>query len=205
MNEVADVGIAVLMIAGCYAMYLFAEDFSKRTLNLELLAGHTRKEVYQKNCIKIFLLTGSITIVSLLFGCIKYVFKYKHTVQIKDLGYMLKSFCLIYMLSFSLISFCMIFAVWFYDTAKTLIVTFLFLFVSCYVMAAFVSNASPLYLAYEGNRNIIWRLYPPYLWRWSLNPNLSGIDFVVTLFTAGIWSVIFIEIGYRLFLKKEMK
>jgi len=205
MNEIADVGIVVLIIAGCSSIYLFGEEFSTRTLNLELLAGYNRRTIYISHCIKTFLLTGGIISVSLFIGCLKFITKYAKGFRIEDIAYLVRSVFLIYILAFSMMSFCMIFAVLLQDTAKSTVFTFIFLFVSCYIMAALVSGSSHLYLAYEGKKSFLLRLYPPYLWRWSLKQNLSMTDMIGTFIIAGGWSSIFIWIGYSIFKKKELK
>lgn len=210
MNETADVGIAVMIIAGCFSIYLFGEDFACRTINLEIISGYSKRSIFLSHCLKIFLLTGSIVSVSLIIGCTKFFFIIPFSFSPDTVLYLIRTFLLIYLLSFSMVSICIIFVVIFQDTARTTVISSVFLFIVCYIMAALVSNYATsgidnISSPYKNDVTFLLKLYPPYLWRWVLRLDLSleqiAFAFIVTI----SWSLIFLSIGYYIFSKKETK
>lgn len=205
MSEAADVGIGILIISGCFSLYSFGEDFSMRTINLELLGGYSRRTIFFSHCFKIFLLTGSIISFSLIMGCFKFIPKFAISFNVEDFLYLVRTFLIIYMLAFSMISTCIVFVVLFQDTSKTTVVSFITLFIAFDIMGAIVSNSSPLWSAYEGNISLMLKLYLPYLWRWSLRPDLSISEIIFVLVVAVTWSLFFLELGYNLFKRKEIR
>jgi len=208
MNSIADVGVALIIIAGCYSAYLFGEQFKQRTFNLKIGCGYSRTQLYLVQCLKTFLIVGLLIGLAVVVGCLKYGIADLIKAVSENMGYFIRSLIFIFFLAFAIVSFCLIFAVIFQDTTKTLIASFVFLFVSCYIMAAIVTNflASGNHSsAYGISEGAIMKFYPPYLWRWALNPDLNSNQLILTLVIALIWSVVAVSIGCYIFKKKEIK
>lgn len=192
-NETADVGIAMIVIVGSYVIFSFTNDLKYRRINFELLSGNSRKKVFTSHYVYIFILSGSMIASSLFIGACKYGFEEWLGDVWANKGYFLRMIFFIYLVSFSIISFCFIFAVIFKDTAKATIITFIFLFLTCYIMAAIASSVTgdKLSSAYE-NPSIFLLSYPTYMWRWVLNPDLGAME----LLAAGIISIVWCGIDF---------
>lgn len=204
MNEVADAGIANLLIVGCYVIFEFSGDLKQRCINYELISGNSRTKVFSGHYVYTFLLSGSMIAGSLLVGCCKYGFSDWVIAIWENKVYFLRSIFFIYILSFSIISVCMVFAVLFKDTAKSTIVTFVFLFLSCYIMAAIAAaiSGNSLSSAYDV-APLALLVYPPYLWRWILNPELQVMQILEAALAAIIWCGSAFAIGNYFFSKSE--
>lgn len=208
MNQIADVGVALIILIGCYSAYLFSEQFKQHTINLKISCGYSRVSIYLIQCLITFLMVGLMICFSSVIGCFKYGIGNFVTAVLENAGYFMKTMLLIFFLAFSIVSFCLIFSVLFQDTTKTLIVSFVFLFVSCYIMAAIVSNTltvDHMAAAYDIHQGGILKLYPPYLWRWSLNPQLDAFQLFITILISMVWSVLAVAIGCYIFCKREIK
>lgn len=207
MNEVADAGIALLIIVGCFIMYLFGMDLKYRCINFEIMSGNNRKKIFLSHYVSMFLLSGSIITISLFVGICKFGGVNLILQFVQNLKYYLRTILLIYVISFSIVSICIIFVIIFKDTAKATIVSFIILFISCYIMAALASvpvTGGHMASAYEITRG--WMLlYPPYLWRWMLNPNLSLVQLVYVFVVGCLWCCITFFINQYLFCKREFK
>ena len=204
MNEVADAGIANILIVGCYVTFEFAGNLKQRCINYELISGNSRNKVFISHYAYSFILSGSMITVSLLVGCCKYGLTDWVITIWNNIAYFLRSILFIYILSFSIISMCMIFAVLFKDTAKSTIVTFVFLFLSCYIMAAIASaiSGNSIVSAYE-EPPLALLFYPPYLWRWILNPELQMSQLLGVVTVAVLWCGSAFAIGNYFFEKME--
>lgn len=208
MNGLADVGVALLVITGCYSAYLMGEQFKQRTINLKILSGYSKTQLYIVQAVKTFCIVGFLISISSVVGCLKYGIMYFLRIMSMNIGYFTRSLIFIFFLAFAITSFSLIFAVIFQDTTKTLIISFIFLFLSCYIMAAIVANfltKNNLSSAYDVNASVIMKFYPPYLWRWVLNPNLKFNQLLSALAIALGWGAIGIGIGCYIFEKKEIK
>lgn len=204
MNEVADAGIANILIIGCYVTFEFASDLKQRCVNYELISGNSRQKVFFSHYAYSFILSGSMITGSLLVGCCKYGLTDWIITIWENIAYFLRSILFIYILSFSIISMCMIFAVLFKDTAKCTIITFVFLFSSCYIMAAVASaiSGNSIVSAYE-KPPLALLFYPPYLWRWILNPELQMSQLLGAVTVAVLWCGSAFAIGNYFFIKFE--
>lgn len=207
MNEVADAGIAILILVGCFMIYSFGTDLNDRCINFEFMSGNSRKRIFLCKYIYMFLLSGSMIVISLFVGCCKFGINHLVLQVMQNGEYFLRTILLVYVVSFSIISVCIFFALAFKDTAKTTIVSFVVLFISCYIMAA-VANGyvieGHMKSAYEITSGWVL-LYPPYLWRWMLNPNLNSAQLVFVLIVTGLWSCITFHITRCLFCSSEFK
>ena len=206
MNEVADVGIAMIIIVGCYVIFSFGNDLKQRCVNFEILSGNSRLKVFCSHYLYTFLFSGSIITVSLVVGCCKYGITNLGIQIVKDWSYYLRTVLLIYLLSFAIISICIIFSVVLKDTAKSTVAAFVFLFISCYIMAALANSGAggQMSAAYEKTTGLLL-VYPAYLWRWGLNPNLSGLQIIFVVFVALIWCAISFCISNYLFCRTELR
>lgn len=206
MNEVADAGIANLLIIGVYAVFEFSGDLKQRCVNYELISGNSRTKVFISHYVYIFILSGSMLIGSLIVGCCKYgIMDWIVTIW-ENKGYFLRTVLFIYIIDFSIISVCIIFAVLFKDTAKSAIATFIFLFLACYIMAAIAATISgnSMVSAYEAPPMALL-FYPPYIWRWILNPELQSIQLVGAAIVVFMWCGIAFAISNYCFCRTELK
>lgn len=208
MNQMADVGVALIIITGCYSAYLFSEQFKQRTINLKIVCGYSRIAIYLVQCLKTFLVVGFLICFSAVVGCFKYgVENFVHAIC-GDAGYFFRTIIFTFFLAFSIVSFCLVFSVAFQDTTKTLIMSFIFLFISCYIMSAVVSNmltTEDISSAYEISKGAVLKFYPPYLWRWSLNPGLNISHLITTICISLFWGIGAVGIGCCVFKRKEIK
>lgn len=205
MNEVADAGIAILIIVGSYIIFSFGDDLKHRCINYELLSGNSRKKVFLSHYIWSFLFSGSIITIALIIGCCKYgIYRWMMEI-VENRTYILRTVLEIYIISFAIISPCLIFAITMKDTARSTIAAFVFLFLSCYIMAAIVDSGmdGQIASAYENPKGILL-VYPAYLWRWVLTPGLSSEQFVWVNLFAVIWCAISFLVSNYLFCKMEL-
>ena len=207
MNEVADVGIAVLILVGCYAMYLFGADMKNRCINYELISGNNREIIFLSHYVVMFLLCGTIITISLLIGSCKFGGINLISQICKNGAYYFRIILLMYVISYAIISVCITFVILFQDTARTVLVSFVVLFLACYMMAA-VANTNiaegHMESAYEITKGWLL-LYPPYLWRWVLNPNLKVKQFGAALAVGTVWCGITFFVNRYLFCNREFK
>lgn len=206
INETADVGVAIIIIVGCYVIFSFGRELKNRCINYEMISGHSRKQIFLSRYLSTFFFSGSVMVISLTAGIMKFGADNWIKQIWSDRAYFLRLMLFICLISFSMISFCMIFSVVLKDSAKSTIITFIFLFLACYVMAAAAASVTTggMSSAYE-NPPAILLIYPAYLWRWSLNPNLSIIQIFVVAFITIIWCAISFLVSNYIFCKSEWK
>lgn len=206
MNEVADAGIAILLIVGVFAVFEFSGDLKQRCVNYELISGNSRTKIFISHYVYIFILSGSMIAGSLSIGCCKYGIMDWIIAIWENKGYFLRTILFIYIISFSIISVCMVFAVLFKDTAKSAIAAFIFLFLACYIMAAIAAAiaGNSMVSAYEAPPAALL-FYPPYIWRWILNPELQAMQLAGAAAVAVLWCGSAFGISSYCFCKTELK
>lgn len=207
MNEAADAGIAVLILVGCYVMYLFGTDIKNKCIHYELLSGNNRSIVFLSHYVAMFLLSGTIIMISLFIGCCKFGCRNLILQIWQNREYYLRIILLIYVISFAIISTCIPFVILFQDTARTVLVSFVVLFLACYMMAAIANvnvTEGQMESAYQITKGWLL-LYPPYLWRWGLNPNLNTGQFGFVFVVVGVWCMITFLLSRYLFCNREFR
>lgn len=136
MNSAADCIPPLLIIGGTLAAMMLSRQFSGRTVDQEVAAGHGRIEILASECAAGFAVPGVPVLISLFAGCLCWAGRLPMPSAPEAAPYFVRVAVLLLLLIFSLSSACIFFVALFRDTAKTTAASALFLTAVCWTMAA---------------------------------------------------------------------
>lgn len=206
MNSAADCIFPLTIISGAFTAMMLGQLFSSRTIDLEIAAGHSRKEVFASlssvGCAVI-----NLTVLSaILIGCLLWVGRVPMPSANVVFPYLIRALFLLFLLNCSLFSACVLFVVLFRDAAKAMASSALFLLLVCWTMPML---EQPLAKApgtlYPLAPTLSLYLHPAFLLRYVLYSTLTPAQ---EIWSAGIaigWSVLFFGGAYCIFRRCELK
>lgn len=200
----ADCIFPLLIISGAFTAMMLGRQFSDRTIDLEIAAGHSRAAIFAVQCLVAFVIPGATVLLAILIGC----FRWAGIVPISGTAFLffIRAILLLLLLSFSLVSACILFAVLFRDTAKTMAVSAFFLLIACWTMPAM---EQPLIKApgtlYPTSPSLALLLHPAFLMRYVLYPALTPGQGIWVTVIAASWSLLFLGTAYCIFRHCELK
>lgn len=206
MASAADCIFPLLMLSGAFTSMMLGRQFSDRTIDLEISAGHSRNEVFVEQCFVGFVIPNVTILLAILIGCLRWAGSVPFPSSGAAVLFLVRAVFLLMLLNFSFISACLLFAIVFRDTAKTTAVSALFLLILCWTMPAM---EQPLPKApgtlYPVTPSLPLLLHPAFLMRYSL---YSTLTFEQGAWVAGVavgWSILFLGIAYCIFRRCELK
>ncbi len=206
MASTADCIFPLLIISGAFTAMMLGQQFTDRTIDLEITAGHSRVEIFADQCFVGFIVPNITIILSILIGCLRWAGSIPIPLSATAILFFARAVIFLMLLNFSLFSACILFAVLFRDTAKTMAVSAFFLLIVCWTMPAL---EQPLTKApgtlYPVTPSLPLLLHPAFLMRFVL---YSKLTFAQGAWVAGVaagWSILFLGIAYCIFRRCELK
>lgn len=206
MNAAADCILPLIMISGAFTAMMLGQQFSSRTVDLEIAAGHSRKEIFASQSIAGFAVINITVLPAILIGCLCWAGRVPMLSAALVVPYLIRVFFLLLLLECSVFSACMLFVVLYRDTAKTMAVSALFLLIANWTMPALeASEARAPGALYPLTPTLPLLLHPAFLMRYALYSALTPMQ---GLWTAGVavgWAVLFLSAAYCVFRRCELK
>jgi ABC-2 type transport system permease protein len=206
MNAAADSILPLIMISGAFTAAILGQQFSSRTVGLEISAGHSRFEIFASQSIAGFAVINLTVLPAILLGCLCWAGRVPMPSAAVVIPYLIRVFLLLLLLDFSAFSACILFLVIFRDTAKTMAVSALFLLIATWIMPAL---EQPLAKApgaiYPLAPTLPLLLHPAFLMRFVLYSTLTPLQGLWSAGVAAGWSAFFLVIAYCVFRKCELK
>ena len=206
MASTADCIFPLLIISGVFTSMILSQQFSSRTIDQEIAAGHSRTEIFFSQCIIGFAVPNITILLAIFIGCLRWAGSIPMVSAEIIIPYLARVVILLFLLNFSLFSACILFAVLFRDTAKTMAVSALFLLIACWTMPAL---QAPLTKApgtlYPVSPTLPLLLHPAFLMRYVL---YSTLTFTQGIEAAGVaigWAALFLSAAYCEFRQCELK
>lgn len=204
MASAADCIFPLLIISGAFTAMMLGRQFSDRTVDLEISAGHSRKELFAVQCLEGFVLPGVTVLLALFLGCLHWVGSL--SISGTSISLIARTVLLFLLLCFSLFSACILFAVLFRDTAKTMAVSAFFLLIACWTMPAMEQPLAKLPgTLYPVSPSLPLLLHPAFLMRYVLYPTLTLGQGIWAAGVAVGWSILFLGTAYCIFRRCELK
>ena len=206
MNSTADCIFPLLIISGAFTAMMLGQQFSSRTIDQEITAGHSRAEIFFSQCIIGFIVPGITTLLSVFIGCLRWVGSVPMPSAEEAIPYLVRVVILMLLVNFSLFSACILFVVLFRDTAKTMAVSALFLLIACWTMPALEQSLpkAPGTL-YPITPTLPLLLHPAFLMRYLLYSTLTFAQGIAAAGVAVGWTILFLSVAYRVFRRCELK
>ena len=206
MAATADCIFPLLIIAGAFTAMLFGQQFSGRTIDCEISAGHNRSTIFISRCIVSFILLNAAVLIAILIGCIRCAFWISWPSVSEVVPYFIRTILLLSLLDFSLFSACIFFAVLFKDAAKTMAVSALFLLIACWFMAGLLQYTSKVPgTLYTNTPGLALLIHPAYLMREVLQIKLNLQSCIEAVAVSIGWMALFLGSGYCVFRRSELK
>lgn len=206
MASAADSTYLFLIIAGAFTAMLLGQQFSNRTIDNELAAGHSRAEIFAARSIICFIVPNVAILLALFMGILRCSFTVPWPSALEAIPYFARTIGLLLLLNFSLASACIFFVVLFRDTAKSMAISAVFLLLACWTMPALQQTAVMVPgTLYTNTPGIALLLHPAFLMRYILRPNLSLAQGVEAIAVAIGWSIVFQSSAYCVFRRCELK
>lgn len=206
MAATADLIFPLLIISSSFTAMMLGQQFSGRTIDQEISAGHSRAEIFVSQCIVGFAVLNITVLLPLFIGCLRWIGSIPMPSADVAVPYFLRAFILLLLLNFSLFSACILFVVIFRDTAKTMTVSALFLLIACMTMPALEQSlAKAPGTLYPLAPTLPLLLHPAFLMRYAL---YSPFTFAQGIQTAGVavgWTILFLSAAYCVFRRCELK
>lgn len=206
MNVTADLIFPLLIISGTFTSMMLGQQFSSRTVDLEIAAGHSRAEIFASQSIASFAVVNATVLPPVLVGCLFWVGRVPMPSAVKTVPFLIRAVILLLPLDFSVFSACILFAVLFRDTAKTMTASGLFLLLVFWTMPAL---EQPLAKApgalYPLAPTLPLLLHPAFLMRYVLSLALTPAQ---GLWSAGValgWTALFLGAASCAFRRCELK
>lgn len=206
MNSTADCIFPLLMISGAFTSMMLGQQFSSRTIDQEIAAGHSRAELFFSHCMVGFVVPGTTVLLAIVIGCLRWVGSFPMPSAEAAIPYFFRVVVLLPLLGFSLFSACILFVVLFRDTAKTMAVSALFLLIACWTMPALEQSLpkAPGTL-YPITPTLPLLLHPAFLMRYVLYSTLTFTQGIEAAGVAVGWAVLFLSVAYCVFRRCELK
>ena len=205
-NSAADCILPLLIISSTFTALILGQQYSNRTVDQEIAAGHSRAELFASQCVIGFAVPNLTVLPAILVACLCWAGRVPMPSAAEAFPYLARVLVLLLLLDFSLFSACMIFVVLFRDTTKTMAVSALFLTVACFTMPALEQSlAKAPGTAYPVTPSLPLLLDPAFLLRYSLYP---GLTLSQCIWTAGValgWTALFLSLAYCIFRRCELK
>ena len=205
-NAAADCILPLLIISGTFTAMILGQQFSDRTVDQEIAAGHSRAELFVSQCVIGFAVPNITVLPAILAGCLCWAGRVPMPSAAEAIPYFARVSALLLLLDFSLFAVCMLFVVLFRDTAKSMAVSAFFLLIICWTMPALEQSlARAPGTIYPLTPTLPLLLHPAFLIRYSL---YSTLTFTQGLQTAGVavgWSALFLCCAYCIFRRCELK
>lgn len=204
MASAADCIFPLLIISGAFTSMMLGRQFSDRTIDLEIAAGHSRAAIFTVHCCAAFVIPGATVLLAILIGCLRWA----GSVPLSggELSFFVRAILLLLLLSFSLVSSCILFAVIFRDTAKTMAVSAFFLLIACWSMPAIQQPLTKVPgTLYPTVPSLPLLLHPAFLMRYVLYPALTPGQGIWSAVIAAMWSALFLGAAYCIFRHRELK
>ena len=205
-NAAADCIFLLLILSGTFTALILGQQFSNRTIDQEIAAGHSRAELFASQCVIGFAVPNLTILSAILVGCLCWAGRVPMPSVSVALPFLLRVLVLHLLLNFSLFSACMVFVVFFRDAAKTMAFSALFLLVACWTMPALASSlAKAPGTIYPQTPTIALLLHPAFLIRYALYSNLTLSQGLLSAAVAVGWSALFLCCAYCVFRRCELK
>lgn len=205
-NSAADCLLPLLIISGTFTALILGQQYSNRTINQEIAAGHSRAELFASQCVIGFTVPNLTVLSAVLVGCLCWAGRVPMPSASEAFPFLMRVLALLLLLDFSLFSACMVFVVLFRDTSKTMAVSALFLMVTCWTMPALEQSLTKAPgTIYPLVPTTVLLLHPAFLIRYALYSNLSLSQGLMSAGVAVGWSVLFLCCAYCIFRRCELK
>lgn len=205
-NSAADCLLPLLIISGTFTAMILSRQYSNRTVDHEIAAGHSRAELFASQCIIGFTVPNLTVLSAVLVGCLCWVGRVPMPSALEAFPFLVRVLGLLLLLDFSLFSACMIFVVLFRDTAKTMALSALFLMVACWSMPALEQSlAKAPGTIYPLVPSAALLFDPAFLIRYALYSNLTISQGLMSAGVAVGWSTLFLCCAYCIFRRCELK
>lgn len=205
-NAAADCILPLMILDGTFTAMLLGQQFSARTVNLELAAGHSRAKIFVSQAAVGFSVVNVAVLCAILAGCLLWVGRVPMPSAAAIFPYLARTVLLLLLLDFSAFSPCLFFVVLFRDTARTTAVSSLFLLILFWVMPAL---EQPLAKApgalYPLTPTLPLLLHPAFLMRFSLYSTLTPAQGLWCAGVAVSWTALFLGAAYCVFRRCELK
>lgn len=202
----ADCIFPLLIISGAFTAMMLGQQFSTRTIDQEIAAGHSRASIFASQCVIGFVVPNIAILLAIFIGCLRWSRSIPMPATITAIPYFARAVILLLLLNFSLFSACVLFVVIFRDTAKTITVSALFLLVACWTMPALEQTVPQVPgTLYTTTPSLPLLLHPAFLMRYVL---YSTLTFTQGLWSAGVavgWTILFLGGAYCVFHRCELK
>lgn len=188
-----------LVLFSAIVALLMGQDFSNRTIHLEVVAGHSRMAIFFSKCLIYLAVFNLLMLLGPVVGSMRMSFQlgwgnsWNH-----DILYILRVILLSVLLNSAVFSVCIFLAFLFKDSAKTVSVSMVVLFIS----AMCIAYAGPL-----GWYEVVpWlRLLPMNQIRVSLAFSLSTVQVSEIILSGGLFLLLFIALSFLRFNTSELK
>lgn len=206
MNSTADMIFPLLIIGGTFTSMILGQQFTTRTVNLEIAAGHSRKNVFASQSIIGFAVINITVLPAIIIGSLFWVGRVPMPLAAVVFPYLIRVIVLLSLLNSSLFSACILFMVLFRDTAKTMAVSALFLFFVCFAVPMFEESlAKAPGTLYPISPTLPLYLNPAFLVRYVLYSTLTPAQGILSAVIAIGWSAVFLGAAYCIFRRCELK
>lgn len=202
----ADCIFPLLIIGGSFTAMMLGQQFSSRTIDQEISAGHSRVEIFASQCIVGFIVPNTAILLAIFIGCLRWAGSIPMSSAGEAIPYFSRTLILLSLLNFSLFSACIFFVVIFRDTAKTITVSALFLLVACWTMPALEQAAPQVHgTLYTIAPSLPLLLHPAFLMRYVLYSTLTFSQGIWAVAVAIGWTILFLGGAYCVFRRCELK
>ncbi len=206
MASMADCIFPLLIISGAFTAMMLGQQFSSRTIDQEIAAGHSRAEIFASQCIVGFVVPNITILLAIFIGCLRWVGSIPMASAGVAIPYLVRVVILLLLLNFSMLSACILFVVLFRDTSKTMAVSALFLLIACWTMPALEQSLTKAPgTLYPLAPTLPLLLHPAFLMRYVL---YSAFTFAQGIEAAGVaigWTILLLSIAYCVFRRCELK
>lgn len=195
---VYDSTIWLVLFSAILAL-LIGQDFTNRTIHLEIVAGHSRIKIFISKCLIYLALFNILMLLSPIVGSIRMSFQLGWGGSWNsNVMYILRVVGFLVLLNSAVFSICIFFAFLFRDSAKTVSVSMIVLFVS----AMCIAYAGPM-----GWYDVLpWlRFLPMNQIRTSLAFSLSIVQISEILVSGLVYLLFFIALSFQRFNTCELK
>lgn len=206
MNATADSIFPLMIISGTFTAMMLGQQFSNRTVDLEISAGHSRKEIFASQSIVGFAVINITVLPAILIGCLLWAGRVPMPSAAAAVPFLVRAMLLLLLLNCSFFSACILFAVLFRDTAKTMAVSALFLLIACWTMPMLEAPlARTPGAVYPLTPTLALYLHPAFLMRYALYVPLTPAQVLWTAGVAAGWSALFLGAAYCIFRRCELE
>lgn len=206
MASTADCIYPLLIISGVFTSMILSQQFSSRTIDQEIAAGHSRAEIFFSQCIIGFAVINITILLAIFIGCLRWAGSIPMVSAKVIIPYLARAVILLMLLNFSLFSACILFVVLFRDTAKTMAVSAFFFLIACWTMPIL---QAPLAKApgtlYPLTPTLPLLLHPAFLMRYALYKTLTLTQGIAAAGVAIGWAALFLSAAYCIFRRCELK